>query len=77
LEVLREILRRMYGAIQTDGVWQRHYNKELYSLFNVDIIKRIKINRDGQDVIRRKNEEIVKRIMPVKLKVKGRKVDKE
>jgi hypothetical protein len=34
----RKILRRIYGAVQIDGVWQRCYNKELYSLFNdVDI----------------------------------------
>jgi hypothetical protein len=42
----RKILRRIYAAIQIDGVSQRHYNKELYRLFNdVDIITRIKINR--------------------------------
>jgi hypothetical protein len=36
----RTILKRMKGTIQTDGVWQTRYNKELYSLFNkVKIIK--------------------------------------
>jgi hypothetical protein len=25
----RKILRRIYGAIQIDGVWQRRYNQEL------------------------------------------------
>jgi hypothetical protein len=34
----RKILRRIYGAVQIDGAWQRHYTQELYSLFNdVDI----------------------------------------
>jgi hypothetical protein len=42
----RKILRRIYGAVQTDELWRRRYSKELYSLFNdADIIKRIKINR--------------------------------
>jgi hypothetical protein len=42
----RKILRRICGALQVDGVWQRCYNQELCSLFNdVNIIKRIKINR--------------------------------
>jgi hypothetical protein len=42
----RRILRRIYGAMQIDGVWRRRYDKELYSLFNdVVIIKRIKVNR--------------------------------
>jgi hypothetical protein len=41
----RNILRRIYGAVQINGVWQRRYRKELYSLFNdVDIIKIIKID---------------------------------
>jgi hypothetical protein len=40
----RNILRTIYGAVQTDGVWRRRYNQELFSLFNdVVIIKRIKI----------------------------------
>jgi hypothetical protein len=32
----RRTLRRIYGAVQTDGVRERRYNKELYeySLFN-------------------------------------------
>jgi hypothetical protein len=39
-------LRRIYGAVQTDGVWRRCFNQDLCSLFNdADIIKRIKINR--------------------------------
>jgi hypothetical protein len=25
----RKILRRIYGAVQTDGVWRRRYNKKL------------------------------------------------
>jgi hypothetical protein len=65
----RNILRRIYGAVQTDGVWRRRYSKELYSLFNVvDIIKRIKIYRLrwAGHVIRRENGEIIKRIMLVK-----------
>jgi hypothetical protein len=41
----RKILRRIYGAVQIDGVWRRRCNKKLYGLFNdVDIIKRIKID---------------------------------
>jgi hypothetical protein len=37
------ILRRIYGAVQIDGVWRRHYNQELYSLFkDVEIITRLK-----------------------------------
>jgi hypothetical protein len=64
----RNILRIIYGEVQIEGVWTRHYNQELYSLFNdVDIIKRIKINRlRWEYVIRRENEEIIKRIMLVK-----------
>jgi hypothetical protein len=39
----RKILRRIYGAVQIDGFCRRHYNKELYNLFNdVDIIKKLK-----------------------------------
>jgi hypothetical protein len=71
----RKILRRMYGAVQFDGVWQRHYNKELYSLFHdVDIIKRTKINRLrwAGHVIMRENE-IIKRIMLVKSERKRKK----
>jgi hypothetical protein len=73
----RNILRRIYGAVQIDGVWRRRYSKELYSLFNdVDIIKRIKINslRWAGHVIRRENEEIINRLMIVKpeWKRKGR-----
>jgi hypothetical protein len=46
LEALGErFLRRIYGAVKIDGVWQRRYNKELYSVFNDDIIKQIKISR--------------------------------
>jgi hypothetical protein len=74
------MLRRIYGAVQIDGVWQRCYNKELFSLFNdVDIIKRIKINRLrwAGHVIRKENEETIKRIMLVKPKGKGRKADQE
>jgi hypothetical protein len=42
----RKILRKIYGALQIDGVWRRRYNQKLYSLFNdTDIIKRIKLNR--------------------------------
>jgi hypothetical protein len=26
----RKILRRIYGAVQIDGIWRRHYNNELY-----------------------------------------------
>jgi hypothetical protein len=38
----RKILPITYRALQIDGVWQRCYNQELYSLFNgVDINKRI------------------------------------
>jgi hypothetical protein len=76
LEVLREILRGIYGAIQIDGVWRRCYSQELYSLFNdVDIIKRIKINRLrwAGYVIRRENEEIIKILMIVKLEGKKKK----
>jgi hypothetical protein len=55
----RTILRRIYGAVQTDGVWRRRYDKKLYGLFNdVDIMKRIKINRlrwEGY-IIKRENE---------------------
>jgi hypothetical protein len=44
----RKILRRVYGAVQVDGVRRRSHNKELYSLFNdTYIIERIKINKDG------------------------------
>jgi hypothetical protein len=52
-----------------DGVWRRRYNQELYSLFNnVDIIIRIKINRLrwAGHIIRRENDEIIKRLMIVK-----------
>jgi hypothetical protein len=58
---------------------RRCYSQELYSLFNdVDIIKRIKINRLrwARYVIRRQNEEIIK-ILIVKPGRKGRKVDQE
>jgi hypothetical protein len=42
----RKILRRICGGVETDCVWQKHYNKKLYGLFiNADILKRIKINR--------------------------------
>jgi hypothetical protein len=61
----RKILRRIYGAVQVDGVWRSRYKNELYSLFNhVDIIKGIKINRLrwAGHVIRRENE-IIKRII--------------
>jgi hypothetical protein len=76
LEVLRNILRKIYGAVQIDGVWRRCYNKELYNLFNdVDIIERIKINRLrwAGHVIRRENEEIIKRIMLAKPEGKRKK----
>jgi hypothetical protein len=72
----RKILRRTYRAVQIDGVWQRCYSQELYSLFNgVDIIKRIKINRLrwAGHVIRRENEEIIKRLMIVKPEGKRKK----
>jgi hypothetical protein len=54
----RKILRRIHGAVQTDRLWRRCYNKELYSLFNdADIIKGIKINtlRLAGHLIRRQN----------------------
>jgi hypothetical protein len=38
----RNVLRRIYGAVQIDGVRRRRYNKELRSLFDDVIIKRIK-----------------------------------
>jgi hypothetical protein len=71
-----EVLRRIYGAVQIDGVWRRRYNKELHSLFNDVVIKRIKINRSrwAGHVIRRENEEIVKRLMIVKPEGKRKKV---
>jgi hypothetical protein len=31
-----KILRRIYGSIQTDWVWRKRYNKELYSLLKDD-----------------------------------------
>jgi hypothetical protein len=71
----RTILNRIYGAVKIDGVWQRCYNQELYSLFNDDIIKRIKISRliwAGHG-IRRENEEIIKRLTIVKLEGKRKK----
>jgi hypothetical protein len=37
----RRILRRIYGAVQTHGVWRRRYNKKLYNLFNDDDIIKI------------------------------------
>jgi hypothetical protein len=62
----RKILRRIHGAVQIDGVWRRRYNKELYILFNdIDIIK-INRLRWARHVIRRENEEIIKRIKHVK-----------
>jgi hypothetical protein len=72
----RKILRRIYGAVQTGGVWRRHYNKEVYSLFNdVNIMKIIKINglRLAGHVIRREYEEIIKIIMRIKLEWKRKK----
>jgi hypothetical protein len=57
------VLRRIYVAVQIDGVWRRRYNKELYTLFNdVHIIKRIKINRLrwAGHVTSRENQEITK-----------------
>jgi hypothetical protein len=48
---------------------RKRYNKELYHSFNdVDVIKIIKINRLRWvgHIIRRENEEIIKRIMLVK-----------
>jgi hypothetical protein len=39
----RMMLIRIYGEIQIDGVWRRRYNKELYNLFDDNIIKIIKI----------------------------------
>jgi hypothetical protein len=71
----RKILRRIYGAVQTDEVWRRRYNQKLYSLFNdVDIIKRIKINRLrwAGHVIRRANE-LIKPTMLVKPEGKRKK----
>jgi hypothetical protein len=81
-EVLREILRRIYGAVKIDGVWRRCYNKQLFSLFNdVDIIKRIKINwlRRAEHVIwlRRENEEIIKILMILKPEGKTKNVNQE
>jgi hypothetical protein len=66
--------------MQINGVWQRRYNQELYSLFHdVDIIKRIKINRLrwAGHVIRREDEEIIKGLMIENRKGKGRKVEQE
>jgi hypothetical protein len=54
----------------------KRYNKGLYSLFNdVDIIKRIKINRLrwAGHVIRRGNEKIIKRLIIVKPEGKRKK----
>jgi hypothetical protein len=61
----RKTLRRIYGAVQTDAVGRRRYNKELYSLFNdADVIKRTIINRLtwAGYITRRDNQEIIKRI---------------
>jgi hypothetical protein len=68
-----KILKRIFGAIQFDGACRRRYSKELYSLFNDDnVIKIIKINRLSWagHTIRRENEEIIKKIMIVKLEGK-------
>jgi hypothetical protein len=57
----RKILRRIHGAVQIDGLRQRRYNKKLHSLFtDVDIIKRLKINRLrwARHVIRRKMKKL-------------------
>jgi hypothetical protein len=69
----RKILRKVYGEVQIDGIWPRHYNKELYRLCNdVDIIKINRLRWAGH-VIRRENEEIIKRIILVKLEGKRKK----
>jgi hypothetical protein len=55
------------------GVCRRRYNKKLYSLFNdVDIIKINIIKWEGR-VMRRVNEEIIKKIMLVKPEGKRKK----
>jgi hypothetical protein len=76
----RKILRRVYEAVQIYGFWRRRYNKELCTLFNnVDVIKSIKINilRWAGHVIKRENEETIKRLMIVKPEGKRMKVDQE
>jgi hypothetical protein len=73
---INRLIRRIYGAVQIDGVWRRRYNKEIHSLFNdYDIIKRIKINRLiwAGHVIRRENEDIIKRSMITKPEGKRKK----
>lgn len=45
----RKILRKIYGAIQEDGMWRRRYNFEIYNIYrqagNKDIVTTIKIGR--------------------------------
>ncbi|CAG9834596.1 unnamed protein product, partial [Diabrotica balteata] len=42
----RKILRRIYGAVNENGVWRRRYNFELYRIYQEpDIVKHIKIGR--------------------------------
>jgi hypothetical protein len=71
----RKILMTHCGAQQIDGVCRTRYNKELYNLFNdVDIIKIINVKklRWAGHVIRRENEDVIKRIMLVKPERKGK-----
>jgi hypothetical protein len=43
LSVFERILRRIFGAVQENGVWRKRYNHELYELFNEpDIVKLLK-----------------------------------
>lgn len=42
----RKVLRRIYGAVEENGLWRKRYNFELYRLFQgPDIIKTIKLGR--------------------------------
>ena len=42
----RKVLRKIYGAVNIDGLWRHRYNNELYKLYKeIDIVKFLKIQR--------------------------------
>jgi hypothetical protein len=62
----RKISRKIYGAIQENGIWRKRYNHELYNLYNdVESSKKAKISRmkSAGHVLRMNDEEPAKKLM--------------
>ena len=41
----KKILRKIYGPICDRGEWRIRWNQELYDIDDIDVVKRIKIQR--------------------------------